>query len=119
MKRESNWQLFYHKEHIELWAREKPGFFEERYRLISNDFRRGLSDEEIHMATLMDLGARMRIFEEFAYGGSELTVDKYCYYHVYLLGELSKLDEATIQRHITQAFDFANSHDMPIIYLLE
>lgn len=71
------------------------------------------------MAALMDLGARMRIFQEFASNESSLAIDKYCYYHVYLLGALSKLDEATIQKNFSCVFTFAYSHDLPTIYLLE
>lgn len=119
MKKESNWQLFYHKEQIEIWAKEKVHFFEERYRHISDDFHRGLSDEEIYMASIMDVGARLRMFQEFTYGEGNLTIDKYCYYHVYLMGKFSKLDENTIQSQIARAFEFANTHDMPTIYLLK
>ena len=119
MKRESNWQLFYHKGQIEIWEEDKAYYFQERYRLISDDFRKDLTDDEINMAAIMDVGAKRSIFKEFTSGESNLTVDKCCYYHAYVLGEFSKLDEATIEKNIARAFDFVNSHELPTIFLLE
>lgn len=42
------------------------------------------------------------------------TLDQYCYYHIYLLGILCKLDEMTIQENIKDAFAFADSHPLDI-----
>lgn len=42
-----------------------------------------------------------------------MTIDEYCYYHLYHMGIPCRLDELTIQENIRQAFDFADSHQPP------
>ena len=116
---ERNYQLFYHKDYVDSWEREKLLDVEESYRLITKNFNKGFTSEELRLAAVMDMGARFRLFKEFTEGDGTITVEKYSYYRVYLMGVLSRLDEATITKNIKQAFDFANSHNPPSIFLLE
>lgn len=43
-----------------------------------------------------------------------MTLRQFCYYHVYLIGILCKLDELTIQENIRDAFDFIDRHPLEI-----
>lgn len=43
-----------------------------------------------------------------------MTLDQYCYYHIYLIGALCKLDELTIQENIHSAFRFADAHELEV-----
>jgi len=119
IKNEHNYQLFYHKDYVNSWEREKLWDVEESYRLITDDFKKNFTKEELRLAAIMDLGARFRLFKEFTEGDGIITIEKYSYYRVYLMGVLSRLDEATIKKNIDQAFEFADSHTPPTISLLD
>ena len=67
------------------------------------------ADEGIH-----GYGVRSRLFETYQNHPGVFTLDQYCYYHIYLLGILCKLDEMTIQENIKDAFAFADSHPLDI-----
>ena len=118
VKNERNYQLFYHKDYAESWEREKLLDVEESYRLITNNFNKEFDKEELRLAAVMDLGARFRLFKEFTEGDGTLTVEKYSYYRIYLIGVLCRLDEATIEKNISRAFEFADTHIPPTIFLL-
>lgn len=119
IKNERNYQLFYHKDYVDSWEREKLWDVEESYRLITDNFKKDFTKEELRLAAIMDLGARFQLFKEFTEGDGTITVDKYNYYRVYLMGVLSRLDEATIKKNIDRAFDFVDTHTPPNIFLLE
>lgn len=119
IKSEKNYQLFYHKDYVDSWEREKILDVEESYRLITNNFNKDFTKEELRLAAIMDRGARFRLFDEFAKGDKTITIEKYSYYRVYLIGVLSRLDEATIYKNIKRAFEFTDNHTPPSIYLLE
>jgi len=119
IKNEQNYQLFYHKDYVDSWEREKLWDVEESYRLITNNFNKDFSKEELRLATVMDLGARFQLFKEFKEGDGTITVEKYSYYRVYLMGVLSRLDEATIQKNISRAFEFVDTNTPPSIFLLK
>jgi len=118
IKNEKNYQLFYHKDYVDSLEREKMLDVEESYRLITVNFNKDFSTEELRLAAIMDRGARFRLFKEFAEGDGTITVEKYSYYRIYLMGVLSRLDEATIDKNISRAFEFADSHTPPGIFLL-
>lgn len=117
-KSEKNYQLFYHKDYMESWENEKILDVEKSYRLITDNFNKDFTDEELRLATIMDLGARTNLFKEFSEGDGTLTIDKYSYYRVYLIGVLSRLDEATIQKNIKWAFEFVDANELESIHLL-
>jgi len=119
IKNERNYQLFYHRDYVDSWEREKLWDVEESYRLITENFNKDFTKEELRLAAIMDLGARFRLFKEFTEGDGTITVEKYSYYRVYLMGVLSRLDEATIKKNIDRAFEFADTHIPPRIFLLE
>ena len=119
IKNENNYRLFYHKDYIDSWEREKLLDVEESYRLITNDYNKDFTKEELRLATIMDMGARTRLFKEFTEGDGTITIEKYSYYRIYLIGVLSRLDEATIEKNIKRAFEFVESHAPPSIFLLE
>ena len=119
IKNERNYRLFYHKDYVDSWEREKLWDVEESYRLITDNFNKDFTKEELRLATIMDMGARFRLFKEFTEGDGIITVEKYSYYRVYLIGVLSRLDEATIKKNIYRAFEFVDSHTPPSIFLLE
>jgi len=119
MKRESNWKLFYHKDVIGVWKKEKMPLIEKMYQLIMDDFRKSFTEEELHAIAVMDWGSRMHLFQEYTESGESMDIGKYCYYNVYLIGLLARLDEATIQKNIHGAFEFTDSHDSPTVYLLQ
>jgi AcrR family transcriptional regulator len=118
VKNENNYRLFYHKDYVGSWEREKLLDVEESYRLITNDFNKDFTKEELRLATIMDMGARTHLFKEFTEGDGTITIEKYSYYRVYLIGVLSRLDEATIEKNIQRAFDFVDGHVAPSIFLL-
>lgn len=117
-KNEKNYQLFYHKDYINSWENEKLMDVETSYQLITDNFNKDFSKEELRLATVMDLGARKSLFKEFSDDAGVLTIDKYSYYRVYLIGVLSRLDEATIQKNIQRAFEFVDTHELESIPLL-
>jgi AcrR family transcriptional regulator len=119
IKNENIYRLFYHKDYVDSMEREKLWGVEESYRLITDDFNKDFTKEELRLASIMDRGARFRLFKEFAEGDGILTVEKYGYYRVYLMGVLSRLDEATIEKNIRRAFEFVESHSPPAIPLFE
>ena len=118
IKNERNYQLFYHKDYVDSWEREKLWDVEESYRFITENFNKDFTKEELRLAAVMDLGARFRLFKEFTEGDGTITVEKYSYYRVYLMGVLSRLDEATIDKNINRAFQFVDTHTPPSIFLL-
>ena len=59
------------------------------------------------------IGARIRLHEIYKSGAERMTLDDYCYYHIYLLGTLCKLDEATMDENIREAFEFTRRHAPP------
>ena len=119
IKNERNYKLFYHKDYVDSWEREKLLDVEESYRLITDNFNKDFTKEELRLAAVMDTGARFRLFKEFTEGDGTITVEKYSYYRIYLIGVLSRLDEATIQKNIRHAFDFTAAHTPPSIFLLD
>ena len=47
------------------------------------------------------------------------NIDTFCYYHVYLIGILCRLDLPTIQENLRLAFDFANKYTPEVPFLLQ
>jgi hypothetical protein len=103
----------------DAWAKEKVLLVEKMYRLIMNDFHKSFMEEYIHVASSIDIGTRVQLIGELAQGDYVLETDRFVYYHIYLIGMLARLDEATIQENIRGAFEFADSHPAPSIYMLE
>ena len=106
-------RLFFHKEIFSLWFHEKLTMIEGFIRDVSQEFRKDLSDEEIHYAAIMNQGAKQSLFEAYSNKPDDFTVDQFCYHYVYLLGLFSKLDELTIQKNISRAFSYADCMHIP------
>lgn len=111
--------LFYHKDQMSLWESSKVSLISNIYKDIAKDFHKNFTQEELTMNALIDLGARHRLYLEYKNNPDFLTIDKYCYYHILLIGTLSRLDEATIKYNINLAFSFADKHNPPAIPLLQ
>lgn len=112
MQSDHIWAIFNHKNNEILFSDEWLSLFEHGLREVTDSFHKDFNDKELRAATIMNIGARTSIFREFSQHGT-MTVDECCYYFVYLAGVLSRLDEATIQRNIRRAFEFADRHEFP------
>lgn len=119
VKNERNAQLFYHKDYVDTPERERLWDVEGAYRLITENFNKEFTKEELRLAFVMDRGAKFNLFKEFREGDGTITVEKYSYYRVYLMGVLSRLDEATIKKNINRAFEFVELYPPPKLYLFE
>ena len=93
---------------LSIWQKERKKFIEDIFRKIANDFRRELTAEEISIAAVLFVNAEVGLLKEFFNGN--ITADRFCYHYAYLMGLLSRLDEVSIQKNISRAFEFANSH---------
>jgi len=113
MSFEDKWRVFYHQENIELW--KGLSFIEDEYRTITKQFQKELTDDEIRMTAIMDLGARLRLLEERNLGN--ITCEEFYHNLLYLIGLLSRLDEMTIQRNIKRASEIADNN-VPAIHFL-
>ncbi len=113
MKNTRNQELFYHKDQMHQWQTGKVQTIYGIYSDIAQQFGKSTTHEEIMMKVIMDLGARKRMYEEYMDNPFMLTLDKYCYYHVYLIGALSRLSDEEIKDGIETAFKFANEHEPP------
>lgn len=108
-----NERLFFHKEQMFLWEATKVSTVFTIYKAIVEDFHKTFDDDELMVSVYMDLGARRRLHEEYSKQNPLLSIDRFCYYHVYLIGCLCRLDEATIKENIQLAFDFCDAHTPP------
>jgi len=118
IKKERSRELFFQEEQFEYWFTGQQSAHESMYRLISNDFHKDLSDEDILAAAMMTKGAVKCLFDFFN-KGDYITGEKFCYQLIYMVGILSRLDESMIQRNIQRTYEYVDSHDMPTISLLE
>lgn len=109
-----NEELFYHRRQMQLWERIKVSTVSDIYRSIAADFHISLTEEEVMASVYMDLGARNRMHQEYAKQNPLFTVDCFCYYHVYLIGTLCRLNIETIRENIDLAFEFADTHFPPV-----
>ena len=66
------------------------------------------------MKARIDMSARSKLFQTYQENPSIMTLREFCYYHIYLIGILCKLDEQTIQENIQSAFDFVDRHPLKI-----
>lgn len=108
-----NERLFFHKNQKELWAHIKVPTVSNIYRTILSDFHITLTDDELKASVYIDLGARNRMYQEYADKNPLFTIDSFCYYHVYLMGTLCRLNIETIRENIAWAFEFADNHEPP------
>ena len=117
---EKNLDLFYRKDAMDVWETSKVGIVSNHYRAIIRDFHKPFDELDLRMSVCMDLGARRRLYHEFLSGNSDLqNIDTFCYYHVYLIGILCRLDLPTIQENLRLAFDFANKYTPEVPFLLQ
>lgn len=114
-----NQELFYHKDQIHQWQTGKVQTVYAIYTNIAEAFNKPSTHEELMMKSYMDLGARRRMYEEYIDNPFLLTLDKFCYYHVYLIGMLSRLSDEEITSGIDAAFKFANTYHPPKVPLFE
>lgn len=114
MKTPRSIELFYHKDQQAQWQSHKIEIVSHIYEQIEKDFHKSYKMEDLRIKAYIDMGARSRLFDVYQNNPGVLTLDQYCYYHIYLLGSLCKLDEMTIQENIAAAFQFADSHEPPV-----
>ena len=114
MKCEKTWQFLYHKEVVSIWLEEQREFTEDAYRKIAKDFHKEFTEDDIYFAAVVDTATETYMFKDFISG--KISIDRYCYYQLYLAGLLLRLDEVTIQKNIARAFEFADSHTPPDIF---
>lgn len=105
-------ELFYHDKQQEQWQNHEVESVVLIYQRIFRDFHRSYDIEDLRMRVHMDMGARSQLYHHYQKSNT-MTLDEYCYYHIYLLGVLCQIDEVTIQEHIEGAFEFANTHEPP------
>lgn len=113
MKTPRTIELFYHKDQQAQWQTHKIEVVSRIYEQIEKDFHKSYDMDDLRIKAYIDMGARSRLFNVYQNEPGALTLDQYCYYHIYLLGCLCKLDEQTIQENIRAAFAFADSHEPP------
>lgn len=112
-----NQELFYHKDQINNWQTGRVQSIYGIYSEIVTEYKKQVTYEDVMMKVIMDLGARKRMYEEYKTNTFLLNLDKYCYYHVYLIGALSRLEEEEIATSIETAFQFANKNKPPKLRL--
>lgn len=106
-------ELFYHKDQQEQWMNHKVEVVSQIFEQVEQDFHKSYDGNDLRMKVRMDMGARVQLYIFFHENPGAMTLDEYCYYHIYHIGVLCKLDELTIQENIRDAFAFANSHHPP------
>jgi len=109
-----NWQSFYRNEVKTFLQKERFDLFKMMFEKISADFHKDFSEEEIEITCHLGIGAVVKLLKEFDMGIRDMSVDKYCYYYAYLIGVLSRLDEAAIKKNIALAFEFLEGHTPPL-----
>ena len=111
--------MFYMQGNQNMWELIKTDTIRDIYRSITQDFHKTVSDEELYVAACIDVGARRRMYRMYMDGSPLLTdPDRFCFYHLQLIGQLCHLDQMDIQENIRAAFDFVNSHPLPEIPFL-
>ena len=113
MSTERRQELFYHRDQQHRWQGRKIDAVLDIYERIERDFHKPYSRDRLRVLVHMDMGARIRLHEIYKSGAERMTLDDYCYYHIYLLGTLCKLDEATMDENIREAFEFTRRHAPP------
>lgn len=113
MSTKENWESFYRNQVKDFMQRERFDMFKSMFEKITADFRKGFTSEEIRIACHMGIGAVVKLLKEFDQGSEPMPIDTYCYYYAYMIGLLARLDEATIKKTITAAFDFLDTHTTP------
>lgn len=109
LKKNATRELFFHKHLVSIWEKDNINMAELKYREITRDFRKDFTEEEIHMASLIEEGAQPRLYKEFIDADSAITINQFCYYQCHMTGLLANLDEATIKRNIARIFEIADS----------
>ena len=113
MSSKENWESFYRNQVKDYMQRERFHMFKTMFEKITKDFRKDFTEEEIRMACHMGIGAVVKLLKEYDSGTEQMPTDKYCYYYAYLIGLLSRLDEATITKNVSAAFEFLDNHTTP------
>lgn len=113
-----NRDLFYHKTQMQLWETSKLNALENMYRRIAHDFHKQITEQDVQFNAFLDFGGRHRLYQEFCHPKSSMTINDFCHYTIRLIGQLSMLDQATIDYNIQSAFAFADTHTPPLPPLL-
>jgi len=115
-----NLDMFYRKDAMDEWEVSKVDLVSSHYQTILKDFHKTFTPLDLRMSVCMDLGARRRMYHEFVGNNADIQdIDTFCYYHVYLIGLLCRLDQATIDENLKKAFAFANAHVPEVPYFLQ
>ncbi len=106
-------ELFYHKDQQEQWMNHKIDVVSHVLEQVEQDFHKSYDMKDLRIKVRMDMGARINLYTYYQENPGAMTLDEYCYYHIYHIGVLCKLDELTIRENIRDAFAFADSHQPP------
>jgi AcrR family transcriptional regulator len=112
-------ELFYNKDHADIWKHQRVPSYEDQYRLISDDFNKDFTNAELRLAAIMDIGARTHLHKELVDGDGTISKENYSYCHAYLMGVFARLDEATIKKNLKRAFEFVGAHPAPSMALFD
>lgn len=118
MRTQRNWELYFQDDQINYWPEGRFLKMERKYRFISEDFHKNLTEEEIRTAAIMEIGTAKSLYDFFQ-RGELITGEKLCYDWVYAIGLFARLDPLTIQINMQRAYEYIKNHDMPSISLLE
>ncbi len=113
MKTPRSRELFYHKDQQLQWQNHKIEIISKIFENIEQDFHKSYNLEDLRIKVCIDMGARIQLYNYYLEHPGVLSLDQYCYYHLYHIGILCKLDEVTIQENIQKAFQFADTHTPP------
>lgn len=113
MSTKENWENFYRNQIKDFMQRERFDMFKSMFEKITADFRKDFTTEEIRIACHMGIGAVVKLLREFDLGTESMPIDNYCYYYAYMIGILSRLDEATIKKTVAAAFEFLDTYKTP------
>lgn len=114
-----NIELFYHKDQQSQWQNHKINLVSHIYEEIEQDFHKPYDMADLQRKAYIDMGARSRLFQVYQENPGVFSLDQYCYYHIYLVGSLCKLDEETIQDNIRTAFAFADARQVEVDSIFE
>lgn len=113
MSKRSFQELFYQEDQIVLWDNVLSKKLKFVYENIARDFGKSFTEDELLVTAVMDLGARRNMYHLYMKIPGLDSIDKFCRSHVYMIGCLSRLDEATIRENIKYAFEFTDAFELP------
>lgn len=114
LQNERNQELFYHEKEQSLWQNYEIETVARIYESIEKDFKIPYELDDLRIKAHIDMGARRNLYETYVNSPGSLSINRFVYYHLYLIGILCKLDEKTISENIQSADDFVSKHTPPV-----